>query len=208
MSQISEMLKVPVPVFVTVRLCGELTVPAAWLPKTKALAERRIAGALAPPPETDTICGLLLALSLNVTAAVNTPLAFGTNWTLTVQLAPAAKLVPQLLLCLKRFGYAPVSQISDMLKVALPVFFTVRVWAGLVVLAGWLPKDRLVGEKLREGWAEAPANLEMQNTTNNVKSARRTCQPDRHAFRPLRRAYRKRSIQTGIILLRWSAKGD
>ena len=100
-----------------------------------------------------------------------------------------------------------MSQIFEMLKVASPVFVRVRALAELVVPGSWFPKDRLVGDKLTEGWPAAPAHLEMQSTASTAKSGWRTGQPPRRIFRPLIRRHPNRLLQTGIILLHWSATG-
>ena len=55
----------------------------------------------APVPVSDTFCGLLEAESVSVSVPVRVPPAVGVKVTLTVQLAPAARLLPQLLLCEK-----------------------------------------------------------------------------------------------------------
>ena len=57
----------------------------------------RVAAADVPVPERLAVCGLPLALSVTVRAAVRVPVAAGEKVTLIVQLAPAAKLEPQLL---------------------------------------------------------------------------------------------------------------
>ena len=46
-----------------------------------------------------------------------------------------------------------------MLKVALPVLLRVTVCAVLVTSAGWLPKARLVGERLTTAAAPVPERL-------------------------------------------------
>jgi hypothetical protein len=51
-----------------------------------------------PVPVSLTSCGLVPALSLKVSAPVTAPRALGLNVTLTVQLLPAARVLPQLLL--------------------------------------------------------------------------------------------------------------
>lgn len=51
-----------------------------------------------PLPDRLTVCGLLLASSLTVKAALRAPAAAGVNVTLMVQAALAATLDPQLLL--------------------------------------------------------------------------------------------------------------
>ena len=82
---------------------------------------------LAPVPERLTVCGLPVALSVRVTAAVRVPLAVGVKVTLIVQLAPAATLDPQLLVWAKSPALVPVSAMLVMLKAALPVLFRVMV---------------------------------------------------------------------------------
>ena len=62
---------------------------------------------LAPVPERLTVCGLPVALSVRVTAAVRVPAAVGLKVTLIVQLAPAATLAPQLLVWAKSLALAP-----------------------------------------------------------------------------------------------------
>ena len=98
-----------------VRLDGETTAAGAPVPPAPAV----------PVPERVTDCGLPVALSVRVRAAVRDPLAAGVKVTLIVQLAPAATLAPQLLVCAKSLGFVPVMAILVMLKVALPVLFRV-----------------------------------------------------------------------------------
>jgi hypothetical protein len=146
------MLKAALPVLLSVKVWAELVVPTAWLPKARVVGERLATGfVLAPVPERVAVWGLPVALSVRVTEAAKDPLAAGMNVTLTVQLAPAATLAPQLLLCAKSPGFAPVSVMLLMLKAALPVLLSVKVWAELVVPTAWLPKARAVGEKLAVG---------------------------------------------------------
>ena len=56
------------------------------------------AGAV-PVPVRLAVCGLLVALSVTVNAALRVPVAVGVNVTLIVQLEPAATPVPQLFVC-------------------------------------------------------------------------------------------------------------
>jgi hypothetical protein len=95
-------------------------------------------------------------LSVTVTAAAKEPLAAGVKVTLMAQLAPAATLDPQLLLCAKSLGLAPVSAMLVMLRDAVPVFFRVAVWAVLVAPTDWLPKARLVADRLKVGCSPTP----------------------------------------------------
>jgi len=102
-------------------------------------------------PERLTVCGLPLALSVMLTEAVRLPLADGVNVTLIGQLPSAATELPQVLLSEKSLAFVPVTVMLVMLKGALPVLLRVTVCAPLVVPTGWLPKPRLVGERLTTG---------------------------------------------------------
>ena len=68
------------------------------LAKVKELGDR-LTGPVAdtPVPAKLTVCGLPVALSVIESFPVTLPVAVGLNVTLMVQLAPAARLVPQLL---------------------------------------------------------------------------------------------------------------
>ena len=65
-------------------------------------------GSAVPVPIKLAVCGLLLALSVTVKVPLRVPVAVGVNVTLIVQLAPAATLVPQLLVCAKSPLLVPV----------------------------------------------------------------------------------------------------
>src|ERR1700737_387443 len=94
-----------------------------------------------PVPVSGTLCGLALALSATWTEPFREPSAVGVHVTETVQNAPTATVVVQLLVCAKWQG----AVFLVMFKVALPLFVIVNVRAGLVAPTGWLPKGRLVG---------------------------------------------------------------
>jgi hypothetical protein len=87
-----------------------------------------------------------------LTEAVRLPLAEGVNITSIMQLAPAATELPQVsAVSAKSLALVPVTARLVMLKVALPVLFSVTVCAELGISTGWLPKARLVGERLTMG---------------------------------------------------------
>jgi hypothetical protein len=111
---------------------------------------------LVPVPVRATVCGLPLALSVMLTAAVRLPVAEGVKVTLIVQLAPAATELPQVLVWAKSLALAPVTARLVMFSVALPVLLTVTLRAVLVVGTGWLPKARLVAERPATGAALPP----------------------------------------------------
>jgi hypothetical protein len=71
---------------------AELEPPTA-MPKPKL--------ALVPVPDSATVCGLVAALSVMLTAALRDPVAAGVKVMLIVHLAPAATLLPQVLVCWK-----------------------------------------------------------------------------------------------------------
>jgi hypothetical protein len=83
-----------------------------------------------------TVCGDGLALSLIVIEAVELPAVAAVNVTESVQLEPAATLVPQLLVCAKFVALVPPSVIDVMDSAALPVFVNCTVCAALVTVAG------------------------------------------------------------------------
>jgi hypothetical protein len=149
------MLRTALPVLLKEMICKELTESTGTVPKARLLGERLTPG-LAPVPERTTVCGLPLALSATLTAAVKDPLADGVKVTLIVQLPPAVTLAPQLLLCAKAPGFAPVSAIPVILKAPLPVSLNVTVWAALVAPTAWLPKARLLADITTEGDCTTP----------------------------------------------------
>jgi hypothetical protein len=63
------------------------------------------------------------------TAPVRVPTCVGANFTLTVQVAPAFSVLPQVFVCAKSPVAAPIVSVVD----NVPVFFTVTTLAALVV---------------------------------------------------------------------------
>jgi hypothetical protein len=126
-------LRAALPVLLKVMVCEALATPTGWFPKLRLVDERLTAGALGLVPETVPVparvtdCGLPVALSVRLRAAVRDPLAAGVKVTLMVQLAPAATLDPQLLVCEKSLESVPVIPMLEMLKAALPVLPRVTV---------------------------------------------------------------------------------
>ena len=86
------------PVAVTVIGCAALVVPVFWVAKVSDVGLKpSVVDATCPVPLRATDCGEPVALSANVSAAVRVPAAVGEKVTLTVQLAPAASVAPQVL---------------------------------------------------------------------------------------------------------------
>ena len=82
-----------------------------------------------PVPVRLTV-GFDAALVTTVTLPFLVPTEGGVKVTLTVQLAPAAKLLPQLLVWAK----SPFAVMLVIVMESLPVLLKVTGWAGLVVL--------------------------------------------------------------------------
>ena len=61
-----------------------------------------------PVPVSETVCGLLLALSFGFIVAVRVPVAFGENFTLMMQCDLVGTLLSQVLVSAKSPGSAPV----------------------------------------------------------------------------------------------------
>jgi hypothetical protein len=83
-----------------------------------------------------------------VTAAVRFPVAVGVNVTVIVQLAPAAILLPQVLVSAKSPAFVPVMLIAVKFNWAVSIFVKVTVFGGLVVPTGTFPKARDFVDKL------------------------------------------------------------
>jgi hypothetical protein len=128
----SKILTEALPVFESVTVRGGLVMFTFSWPNERLDGESVTVGAT-PVPVRLTLCGLPLALSVTVSDAVRVPDADGVNVTLIVQLAPAATLLPQLLVWAKSPEFVPLTPMLEMLKVAFPVLETVTVCGALVV---------------------------------------------------------------------------
>ena len=104
-----------------------------------------------PEPESATDCGLPLALSVMLRAAVRVPLAAGVNKIAMVQVPPAATAGLQVSTSVKSVASAPVNVMLEMLKLALPVLLRVTTCEVLTMSTASFPKERLVGERLAAG---------------------------------------------------------
>jgi hypothetical protein len=78
-----------------------------------------------PVPVTAADCGDPLALSATEMAAVRLAAVAGVNVTVIVQLAPAAREVPQLFVCPKLLALVPVTEMLVMVSAAVPGFESV-----------------------------------------------------------------------------------
>jgi hypothetical protein len=103
--------------------------------------------AAGPAPERVTFCGLPLPESAKLSVAVRVPDTDGLNTTLTVQLAAAARLEPQVLLEMaKSPGFEPPIVIPLMVMEDVVPLLNVAVWDALVDPTAVFGKPMLVGE--------------------------------------------------------------
>ena len=122
-----------VPPLANVTDCGEVVAPTAVFAKER-LAGITLAFPELPVPVSDTVCGLLVALSVMATVALRVPAAEGVNTTLMVQVPEPWSVVPQVFEEIaKSPAFIPVRAALVMESGAVPWFCKVIVCAGLLV---------------------------------------------------------------------------
>ena len=94
------------------------------------MIEGAIADVVEPMPVSEIVCGLLPVLSVRVSVPVRVPAAVGVNFTLIVQLAPGATVLPQV--PTPANPKSPV-KLALNVRVALPVLASVVNCAPLLV---------------------------------------------------------------------------
>jgi hypothetical protein len=102
------------------------------LPYASDVGDRVTAGAV-PVPARAAVWGLFGALSVMVRVPDLAPEAAGVNVTLIEQLAPAAKLVPQVFVCEKSPLLVPVKVMLVRVSAAVPLLVSVTALAALLV---------------------------------------------------------------------------
>ena len=107
-----------------------------------------------PVPDRDDVCGFPVALSVIVRLPLRAPSAVGVKVTEIVQLFPAARPDPQLLLWAK----SPSAVMVEIVKGMDPVFDRVMAFAELVVPMLWPSKVKLEGERVIVGASPVPFN--------------------------------------------------
>ena len=108
-------------------------------------------GGAAPPPFRVTTCWLGDASSLMVIVPFRTPPAVGLKVTDTVHRLPAVMVAPEQLSVSPK---SPAGTTVETCKSPLPVFFTVKPAARLVVPTVCFANGRLVVESVAIGWAK------------------------------------------------------
>ena len=105
-----------------------------------------------PVPVNATVCGEPVALSAIESEAESAPAAAGLNSTDTVQLAPTASDVVQVVADLrKELALVPVIVSEVRVRAAVPVFLTVTSCAAVVEPTAVEAKVRLVGVSVTAG---------------------------------------------------------
>jgi hypothetical protein len=135
----------PVPVFLTVTICAAVVVPTFTVAKVREVGERdrvRVVAAL-PVPVRATEAGVLVPLLATTSVPVEATTEVGLYSMETVQVAPTARLVPQVVADLRK-GAETVSEVK--VSAVLPVFLTVTTWAAVVVPTVTVPKASELGE--------------------------------------------------------------
>ena len=124
------------------------------MPKVSEVDETLATGAI-PVPARLTVDVPPEVLLFTVRAPVRLPRAVGVKVTMTEQVAPAARVLPQLFVWLK----SPVIPILLMVSVAVPVFVNVTLCAALDVFTSWSAKVKVAGDKLATGTTPAPESV-------------------------------------------------
>jgi hypothetical protein len=144
------MAKLMVPALVRVEDRAALVVPTVWLVKVREVGDT-LAEFVTPVPDRAAVCGLPVPLSVTVTEAVRVPMAVGLNVALMVQLAPATRLEPQVVVREKSPLLVPVIAMLLILTDEAVPFFTVIAWAVLVAPTATLAKLAVVGVRVKAG---------------------------------------------------------
>jgi len=155
-SVMAEMERVALPGLLSVKVWAELVVPLVTLPK---FAEAGVSVAIGAVGATAAVPVQLKATDscgsgegkLTPRFALSAPVAEGVQVMEMVQLAPAARLTPQLLVWLKELMFGPKKPKLLIPCGTPPVLLRVAVWTVLVELTVRLPKLIVAG--VRTGFA-------------------------------------------------------
>ena len=127
-----------------------LVVPTSWMPKGKLLTAGVALGpAVTPTPLNDTDWGLPAVSSVMVRAAERAPIWLGVKITLMAQLAPAARLGPQVVVWLNSAVLDPAMAMLVMSVGKVAVLDSVSESAPLALPTNSVPKSKLAGDRTR-----------------------------------------------------------
>jgi hypothetical protein len=130
---IPEMVNGPLPGFDNLTCCEAAVVPLVVAANASTVGVNTACGVTAMPvPDNVAVCGEPAALSATSSTAERLPAAAGLKMTAKLQLAPAARVAPQVVLDTeKSAGFVPVNVTPEDVIGALPVFDSVNVCAAL-----------------------------------------------------------------------------
>jgi hypothetical protein len=154
----------PLPEFVRVAVCAALVTPILVLLNVRAVGATPALGIPMPVPLSAAVCVVpvaLLELSVTVSVALRLPGAVGVNVTEIVQFAPAAKLLPQVLVSAKSPGLVPVIATLAIVSDPVPEFVNVTVCALVVTPSFVLANVRKSGANAAVG---TPAPVPVSET--------------------------------------------
>src|SRR2546428_8803014 len=151
------MLRVAVPLLVRVTDCTGLVVLRRWSPKARLAGAKVTAGAM-PVPASDTDCGLPAASSATLRLALLAPVDAGWNFSPTLQLAPAARVVwvRQSVPIVgtartKSLALVPVNAMLVNVSRPVPALLNCTFDTALALPTATLPKARLAGVNMTVG---------------------------------------------------------
>ena len=145
-----EIVSATAPVFVNVTYCDPLIEPTFVDPNERLVADR-VTGGTRPVPLSAMLCGDPATLSVIVTAAVNAPTAVGAKCPWIVQVAPAARLDPQLLPNTKDEAPAPVTAMLVIDNADSPLLVSTTYCDALAAPTVSLPNERLFADNETPG---------------------------------------------------------
>ncbi len=123
------------PLLVRMSSCAPAAVPRFVLKVSVVALSCREGAAATPVPLRAIVCGEPAALSTMLMLALKLPPADGAKLTERLHVAPAATVVPQVLVWLKLDALMPVGAIELIDRAAVPVLLRVTLWMALVAPA-------------------------------------------------------------------------
>lgn len=148
-----------VPLLVIVTVCEVLVKFNDTWPNDRLVAEN-VTGAVGakPVPVSAMFCGEVVALSVITMVAVFAPADVGAKWPWMVQLAPTARLGPQLLANTNCEPLLPRTAMLVMVSAVVPLLVKVTVCEPLDCPTVTVPKARLPADRVTGGVRPVPLN--------------------------------------------------
>ena len=151
-----EIVRSAVPALVTVTVEGPPDWPTRTLPNGTLEGLMVTTGAV-PVPDSDTVCGLPVALSAIESVAACGPVVVGEKVTLIVVVVFGATVIGRVPAANENwFAFVPLIEMAEICRSAVPVFVTTIGLATLLVPETWLPKFSEVVDRLMPGTVPVP----------------------------------------------------